>query len=675
MMLMDLCRYREAEDMSANTWRSMMSCPDLGDKHPITQICAGNWARILRHMGRLPEAQGVLQAALESIPDEPFHTKTGTVLISIFARVLLDQQDFSECEIRCRDVVRAAHLLSDFGPDTVFTIIQEAQLAVVLAMNKRYSIAERLLRRSLTRVAQKLGTDHPYALRVAKELAHTLRFQGRVDEACSIYKRTLEIQKSILGSTHPDTLSTMSGLSMVYIAQDKCSQAKLMLEQVLMNLDHLFKDAENRSYHPDIQWTRGKLDDLQTAQAPSPGANVLEGEAWRATTEYIWREPLPQRNPIKRPSVCFANGRYYQLDFPDNPRKPSRTLSGRSYIVEKSKKRSERGQALRLAAQMGDPEKVSELAGYGQDIVNSEGGLWGTPLAAACLCGNLEVVECLLGRGANVNARSGAALRNAARRNHTKVVRRLLSAQADVSAVDDILGTPLRAALAAGNSEIFQILIEHDKDAKLDAGPVEDVLVGTSLQRAALDGNERMVDILLRRGSDPGEDKGQFGSALELAAFANKPEVLQRILAAQGDLSVQAFNGALQQAILSGERTMVEMFLPSSKHPFAARNTSLITASVSLNKVEKTPTHKSSETSEVQFKPPKWNSDGVESTDFTERHQSVRKLGRKLTFQSIRPDLGHRRDQASQSSNGTDSSMSPLERPLSQTFQRAGTFG
>lgn len=57
-----------------------------------------------------------------------------------------------------------------------------------------------------------LGTEHPSTLITACALALNHRLNGRFEDAESLYKKTLEVQKRTLGEKHPDTLKTMQML-------------------------------------------------------------------------------------------------------------------------------------------------------------------------------------------------------------------------------------------------------------------------------------------------------------------------------------------------------------------------------------------------------------------------------------------------------------------------------
>jgi hypothetical protein len=58
-----------------------------------------------------------------------------------------------------------------------------------------------------------LGAEHPSTLTSMNDLAFTLKFQCRNDEAISLMKTCLQLRKQILGPQHPDTESSLEALN------------------------------------------------------------------------------------------------------------------------------------------------------------------------------------------------------------------------------------------------------------------------------------------------------------------------------------------------------------------------------------------------------------------------------------------------------------------------------
>lgn len=107
-----------------------------------------------------------------------------------------------------------------------------------------------------------------------------------------------------------------------------------------------------------------------------------------------------------------------------------------------------------------------------------------TPLHVAAFFGHSEVVNALLDRGADVNARSTNSMKN----------------------------TPLHAAAAGGNIELVRLLLERgaDANASQEGG-------WTALHSAAQSGNREMVELLLAHGAHVNSRAENNQAALDLA--------------------------------------------------------------------------------------------------------------------------------------------------------------
>ena len=77
----------------------------------------------------------------------------------------------------------------------------------------RYERAEPQLEAALETRKRVLGDEHPDTLSSMNNLAVLYWNQGRYDEAEPLYLETLETRKRVLGDDHPDTLSSMNNLA------------------------------------------------------------------------------------------------------------------------------------------------------------------------------------------------------------------------------------------------------------------------------------------------------------------------------------------------------------------------------------------------------------------------------------------------------------------------------
>jgi ankyrin repeat protein len=156
------------------------------------------------------------------------------------------------------------------------------------------------------------------------------------------------------------------------------------------------------------------------------------------------------------------------------------------------------------AARRGEVEVVQTLLAKGADVNAAEGdGL--TALHAAAEQGHVEVAELLISAGAELEAstRIGqyTALHLAARRGHGSVVQVLVGAGADVYATTSNSGvTALHlAAAAVGGEEAVAALLDHgaDSDAREASAGQTPLMFAAAYDRVAAVGE------LLRGGADP----------------------------------------------------------------------------------------------------------------------------------------------------------------------------
>jgi hypothetical protein len=57
-------------------------------------------------------------------------------------------------------------------------------------------------------------------------LANSLHYQGKYDEAETIYRQTLALMEKVLGKEHPDTLLSMRNLTVLLKIQGKYKEKK-----------------------------------------------------------------------------------------------------------------------------------------------------------------------------------------------------------------------------------------------------------------------------------------------------------------------------------------------------------------------------------------------------------------------------------------------------------------
>ncbi len=153
------------------------------------------------------------------------------------------------------------------------------------------------------------------------------------------------------------------------------------------------------------------------------------------------------------------------------------------------------------AAQLDDKAAVRDLLSQKLDVNQAQGdGM--TALHWAASNDDLELVQMLLGSGANVKAetRLGAVtpLFMACKNGNAAIVEALLKAGASASAPDAHGATPLMIAAAAGGADALKVLLEHGADANAK----ETSHGQTALMFAAAFNRAAAIKVLVSHGAD-----------------------------------------------------------------------------------------------------------------------------------------------------------------------------
>jgi tetratricopeptide (TPR) repeat protein len=133
-------------------------------------------SQLLQHMGRLEDAEGLLDQTLE-------------------ARRTL------------------------YGENDVRTIDAMNELSIVLQNLGRSHDAERLMRSALEAGSMTLGPSHSYTLTIASNLATVLADRGKLEDAASLARRIHGERLILLGVADPETLVAANNLAFVLMMQ------------------------------------------------------------------------------------------------------------------------------------------------------------------------------------------------------------------------------------------------------------------------------------------------------------------------------------------------------------------------------------------------------------------------------------------------------------------------
>jgi ankyrin repeat protein len=176
--------------------------------------------------------------------------------------------------------------------------------------------------------------------------------------------------------------------------------------------------------------------------------------------------------------------------------------------------------------------------------------------------GRLEVVEWLLGHGANPNLRSDlnlyTPLHVAALNGHVEVSRKLLQHKVDQNALDKNGRTPLRLAAEGGHIDVARLLLEHG----VDVNALDDKR-STSLHLASKGGHINVARLLLEHGIDAAALDSKRSTALHLASKGGHINVAQLLLKHGVEVNAQDNRGRtpLHIAALRGEAEVSQILL------------------------------------------------------------------------------------------------------------------
>ncbi|HHJ21188.1 MAG TPA: hypothetical protein ENJ84_15390 [Gammaproteobacteria bacterium] len=165
--------------------------------------------------------------------------------------------------------------------------------------------------------------------------------------------------------------------------------------------------------------------------------------------------------------------------------------------------------------------------------------------------GHIDIVEALLAKRVNVNARNdtGATpLMVASGSGHTDLVKALIAKGADVNMQRKDGLTALMAASEKGHTDMVEVLLEKGADVNVRK---EDGW--TALMFASREGHTDMVEALLERGADVNAQDKEGLTVLMLASGKGHADIVKALLAKGAHVNVQNKDGETALMLASGE--------------------------------------------------------------------------------------------------------------------------
>ena len=175
-------------------------------------------------------------------------------LVAILATTIRNAADLGMPQLALTltdSVTRAGDTL---GPDHPSTLASRNNLANAYRDAGRLDEAITLHRQTLEDHTRILGPHHPNTLVSRNNLANAYQDAGRLDEAIALHKQTLEDRTRILGPHHPNTLVSRNNLASAYRDAGRLDEAITLYEQTLEDRTRILGP-----HHPDTLVSRDNL--------------------------------------------------------------------------------------------------------------------------------------------------------------------------------------------------------------------------------------------------------------------------------------------------------------------------------------------------------------------------------------------------------------------------------
>jgi len=219
---------------------------------------------------------------------------------------------------------------------------------------------------------------------------------------------------------------------------------------------------------------------------------------------------------------------------------------------------------LQRAAQNNNKDMVEMLIAKGADV-NAKDKDGNTPLQRAAQNNNKDMVEMLIAKGADVNAKDkdgNTPLQRAAQHNRKDVAELLIAKGADVNAKDKDGNTPLQRAAQHNRKDVAELLIAKgaDVNAKYNAKNKEDY---TLLHWAAQNNSKDVAELLIVKGADVNAKEKDGYTPLLQAAWYNRKEVAELLIAKGADVNAKSNYGytPLYFAVKNNNTNVAELLI------------------------------------------------------------------------------------------------------------------
>jgi tetratricopeptide (TPR) repeat protein len=181
------------------------------------------------------------------------------------------------------------------------------QTGAYLKARARYHEAELLYKRALTINEQQLGTTHPETASSLNDLASLYKNQGKYGEAESLYQRALTIKEQVLDSNHPSTAISLNNLADLYDDQGKYEEAEPLYQRALT-----IKEQVLGPNHPSTATSLHNLAVLYSNQERYEEAEPLYQRALAIKEQVLGSNHPSTASTLNNLAVLYSNQERYE---------------------------------------------------------------------------------------------------------------------------------------------------------------------------------------------------------------------------------------------------------------------------------------------------------------------------------------------------------------------------
>ncbi|KAG8830157.1 hypothetical protein FRC17_005330 [Serendipita sp. 399] len=131
-----------------------------------------------------------------------------------------------------REILNAR--IDTVGPRHIDTVNAMHDLALTLHYQNRPEEAEEMMKQVLALRKELLGLHHQDTMKAMGRLASVFHHCGQLKEAEELKREVLALKKNFLGPRHPDTIKAMSSLATTLFRQDRIKEAEKIQQKALM---------------------------------------------------------------------------------------------------------------------------------------------------------------------------------------------------------------------------------------------------------------------------------------------------------------------------------------------------------------------------------------------------------------------------------------------------------